>query len=163
MFLLIPQAVLNKSKRNQSTLILLWIWLSHHDKLQPKQTKNTQRGVLTSVSGSIDYQPIFLILPIVVTVTHTSFDPSSWSLSLLLILYLQLYDKANTFFKTNISLHRFKNDCPCFWNPFLWTESSSYQNEQRFKQVTGKYFRYPHYKKDPLFTLLSVMYIEHHL
>lgn len=37
---------------------------------------------------------------------------------------------------------------------FFWTQSSSYQNEQRYRQVTGKYFRYPRYQKDPLFRLL---------
>lgn len=51
MFLLIPQAALNKSKINQSTLILLWIWMSHHNKLQPKQTKDPQREPLQSTEA----------------------------------------------------------------------------------------------------------------
>lgn len=49
----------------------------------------------TSVNRSIDYEPTFLISPVI----HTSLDPSSWSLPLLLIFYLQLYDKASTFLK----------------------------------------------------------------
>lgn len=97
MSLLIPQAVVSKSKRNINFAMDFGIWMPPNDQTPNKNKQTNQPNLRTSINRSIDSETIFLNSPIVVTAIHTSLDHRSSSPSLL-FFYIFRYMIKQTFF-----------------------------------------------------------------